>query len=106
MTVLPWPAHGPSARNLTDADWRLFTSLLRFDAVYFSLFKCNRQRIADYPNLNRYLHALLRVPGVAGTVNVRYYVMGYYSNTSVNPTGIIPRGTPVDFAAVPQRSAA
>jgi glutathionyl-hydroquinone reductase len=52
------------------------------------------------------LHALLRVPGVAGTVNVRYYVMGYYSNTSVNPTGIIPRGTPVNFAAVPQRTAA
>ena len=92
--------------RITEADWRLLPTLLRFDAVYFSLFKCNRQRIADYPNLNRYMHALLRVPGVAGTVNVRYYVMGYYSNTSVNPTGIIPRGTPVDFAAVPQRSAA
>ena len=92
--------------RITEADWRLLPTLLRFDAVYFSLFKCNRQRIADYPNLNRYLHALLRVPGVAGTVNVRYYVMGYYSNTSVNPTGIIPRGTPVDFAAVPQRTAA
>ena len=84
--------------RITEADWRLLATLLRFDAVYFSLFKCNRQRIADYPNLDRYMHALLRVPGVAGTVNVRYYILGYYSNTSVNPTGIIPKGTPVDYA--------
>jgi glutathionyl-hydroquinone reductase len=52
------------------------------------------------------MHTLLRVPGVAGTVNARYYVLGYYSNPSVNPTGVIPRGTPVDFALTPQRSAA
>ena len=92
--------------RITEADWRLFPTLLRFDAVYFSLFKCNRQRIADYPNLNRYLHMLLRVPGVADTVNARYYVLGYYSNTSVNPTGIIPRGPPVDFAHATRRTAA
>jgi putative glutathione S-transferase len=92
--------------RLTEADWRLFPTLLRFDAVYFSLFKCNRQRIADYPNLNRYMHMLLAVPGVAETVNARYYVLGYYSNPSVNPTGIIPRGTPVDFAPIRHRPAA
>jgi putative glutathione S-transferase len=92
--------------RVTEADWRLLPTLLRFDAVYFSLFKCNRQRIADFPNLNRYMHMLLGVPGIAGTVNARYYVLGYYSNTNVNPTGIIPRGTPVDFAPAVRRSAA
>ena len=81
-------------------------TLLRFDAVYFSLFKCNRQRIADFPNLNATCTCCWRVPGVAGTVNARYYVLGYYSNTNVNPTGIIPRGTPVDFAPAVRRSAA
>jgi putative glutathione S-transferase len=92
--------------QITEADWRLLPTLLRFDAVYFSLFKCNKKRIADYPALSRYLHMLLAVPGVAGTVNARYYVLGYYSNTNVNPTGIIPRGTPVDFAPPAKRSAA
>jgi putative glutathione S-transferase len=87
------------ADQLTEADWRLFPTLLRFDVVYFSLFKCNKKRIADYPALHRYMHMLLKVPGVAATVNPRYYVLGYYSNTGVNPTGIIPRGTPVDYAA-------
>ena len=92
--------------RITEADWRLLPTLLRFDVVYFSLFKCNRQRIADFPNLNRYMHMLLGIPGVAGTVNARYYVLGYYSNTNVNPTGIIPRGTPVDFAQAERRTAA
>ncbi|HEY4774914.1 MAG TPA: glutathione S-transferase family protein [Xanthobacteraceae bacterium] len=92
--------------RITEADWRLFPTLLRFDLVYFSLFKCNKKRIADYPSLSRYMHALLQVPGIAATVTPRYYVIGYYSNTSVNPTGIIPRGTPVDFAAPQDRPAA
>ncbi|MGZ5804492.1 MAG: glutathione S-transferase family protein [Xanthobacteraceae bacterium] len=94
------------AGQITEADWRLFPTLLRFDVVYFSLFKCNKKRIADYPALSRYMHMLLAVPGVAPTVNARYYVLGYYSNTNVNPTGIIPRGTPVDFAPPEKRSAA
>jgi putative glutathione S-transferase len=91
--------------RITEADWRLLPTLLRFDVAYFSLFKCNRKRIADYPALTRYLHMLLAVPGVASTVNPRYYVIGYYSNTNVNPTGIIPRGTPAEYA-VPQRQSA
>jgi putative glutathione S-transferase len=102
LTDQPWLVGG----QVTEADWRLFPTLLRFDVVYFSLFKCNKKRIADYPALSRYMHRLLAVAGVAPTVNARYYVLGYYSNTNVNPTGIIPRGTPVDFAPPEKRSAA
>jgi putative glutathione S-transferase len=83
--------------QITEADWRLFPTLARFDVAYFSLFKCNRNRIADFPNLLNYMRELYAMPGVAETVKPRYYVMGYYSITRVNPTGIIPKGTPVDF---------
>jgi glutathionyl-hydroquinone reductase len=83
--------------QITEADWRLFPTLVRFDVAYFSLFKCNRNRIADFPNLLNYVRELYAVPGVAETVKPRYYVMGYYSIARVNPTGIIPKGTPVDF---------
>jgi putative glutathione S-transferase len=83
--------------QITEADWRLFPTLARFDVAYFSLFKCNRNRIADFPNLLNYMRELYALPGVAETVKPRYYVMGYYSITRVNPTGIIPKGTPVDF---------
>jgi putative glutathione S-transferase len=83
--------------QITEADWRLFPTLVRFDVAYFSLFKCNRNRIADFPNLLNYVRELYALPGVAETVKPRYYVMGYYSITRVNPTGIIPKGTPVDF---------
>ena len=81
----------------TEADWRLFPTLVRFDVAYFSLFKCNRQRIADYPNLSNYMRELYQVPGIAPTVTPRYYVLNYYSIAKVNPTMIIPKGTPVDF---------
>jgi len=83
--------------QITEADWRLFPTLVRFDVAYFSLFKCNRQRIADYPNLLNYMRELYHVPGIAETVKARYYVINYYSITRVNPTGIIPKGTPVDY---------
>jgi glutathionyl-hydroquinone reductase len=83
--------------QITEADWRLFPTLVRFDVAYFSLFKCNRNRIADFPNLLNYVRELYAIPGIAETVKPRYYVMGYYSITRVNPTGIIPKGTPVDF---------
>ena len=83
--------------QITEADWRLFPTLVRFDVAYFSLFKCNRNRIADYPNLLNYMRDLYAVPGIAETVKPRYYVMGYYSITRINPTGIIPKGTPVDY---------
>jgi putative glutathione S-transferase len=83
--------------QITEADWRLFPTLVRFDVAYFSLFKCNRQRIADYPNLLNYMRELYRVPGVAGTTFPRHYVINYWSIRKLNPTGIIPKGTPVDF---------
>jgi len=85
-------------RQITEADWRLFPTLVRFDVAYFSLFKCNRRRIADYPNLSNYMRELYQVPGVAATVTPRYYVINYWSIKRVNPTGIIPKGTPVDLA--------
>ena len=84
-------------RQITEADWRLFPTLVRFDVAYFSLFKANRQRIADYPNLLNYMRELYAVPGVAATVKPRHYVINYFSIRKVNPTGIIPKGTPVDY---------
>jgi putative glutathione S-transferase len=83
--------------QITEADWRLFPTLVRFDVAYFSAFKCNRQRIADFPNLSNYMRELYQVPGVAETVKPRYYVINYYSIPKVNPNMIIPKGTPVDF---------
>src|SRR5262249_17320601 len=72
-------------RTITEADWRLFPTLVRFDVAYFSLFKCNKQRIADYPNLANYMRELYRVPGIAATVKPRYYVIGYWSIRKLNP---------------------
>jgi len=90
--------------RITEADWRLFPTLLRFDVAYFSLFKCNRQRIADYSNLSNYMRELYAAPGVAATVKPRYYVIGYYSIRKLNPTGIIPNGTPIDLSAPHDRA--
>jgi len=84
----------------TEADWRLFPTLVRFDVAYFSAFKCNRQRIQDFPNLWRYTKDLYSTPGIAATVKARLYVQNYYSLRRVNPSGIIPRGVPVDFGSV------
>jgi len=83
--------------QITEADWRLFPTLVRFDVAYFSIFKCNKKRIQDYPNLWNYTRELYQVPGIAATVKPRQYVIGYYSIAKVNPTGVIPKGTPVDF---------
>jgi putative glutathione S-transferase len=90
--------------QITEADWRLFPTLVRFDVAYFSLFKCNRQRIADYPNLLNYMRELYQVPGVAATVKPRHYVINYWSIRKVNPTGIIPKGTPVDYEQAHDRA--
>ena len=84
--------------QITEADWRLFPTLVRFDVAYFSLFRCNKKRIADYPNLANYMRELYCVPGVAATVKPRYYVINYWSIKRLNPAGIIPKGTPVDFS--------
>jgi glutathionyl-hydroquinone reductase len=84
--------------QITEADWRLFTTLVRFDAVYYSHFKCNVRRIIDYPNLSNYLRDLYQVPGVAETVNLDHIKRHYYgSHRNVNPTGIVPIGPHLDF---------
>ena len=79
--------------HLTEADWRLFTTLVRFDAVYYGHFKCNRRRIADYPNLSGYLRDLFQMPGVKETVNFEHIKEHYYySHATINPTRIVPLG--------------
>ena len=77
--------------RLTEADWRLFTTLVRFDPVYHLHFKCNRRRIIDYPALSGYLRELYQMPGIAETVNMDHIVRHYhYSHDSINPHRIIP----------------
>jgi putative glutathione S-transferase len=89
-----------TGRHLTEADWRLFTTLVRFDTVYYSHFKCNLRRIADYPNLWNYTRDLYQVPGVAETVSIDHIKRHYYgSQHQVNPTGIVPIGPQIDFTA-------
>jgi putative glutathione S-transferase len=86
--------------EITEADWRLFTTLVRFDAVYYGHFKCNLRRIVDYPNLSNYLRDLYQQPGIAGTVNMDHIKRHYYgSQRNVNPTGIVPLGPRLDFLA-------
>jgi len=84
--------------QITEADWRLFVTLIRFDAVYVGHFKCNLRRISDYPNLSNYVRELYQWPGVAKTVNMQHIKRHYYmSHTDINPTSIIPKGPAVDF---------
>ncbi|QND47802.1 glutathione S-transferase family protein [Rhizobium lusitanum] len=84
--------------QLTEADWRLFTTLVRFDAVYVGHFKCNIRRIEDYRNLSGYLRDLYQVPGVAETTNLAHIKDHYYrSHKTINPTGIVPVGPDLDF---------
>jgi putative glutathione S-transferase len=84
--------------QITEADWRLFPTLVRFDAVYYSHFKCNLRRIVDYPNLWGYTRDLYQRPGVAGTVELDEIKRHYYgTHRSINPTGIVPLGPAIDF---------
>lgn len=84
--------------TVTEADWRLFTTLVRFDAVYVGHFKCNIRRIVDYPNLWGYLRDLYQVPGIAETVSIEHIKAHYYtSHANINPTRIIPVGPLLDF---------
>lgn len=84
--------------KITEADWRLFTTLIRFDAVYFSHFKCNRTRITDMPNLWGYLRDLYQQPCIAETVDFEQIKQHYYySHPSINPTRIVPKGPALDF---------
>jgi putative glutathione S-transferase len=83
----------------TEADWRLFTTLVRFDPVYFSHFKCNLKRIVDYPNLSGYVRDLYQQPGIAATVNLQHIKRHYYeSHESINPRRIVPRGPLLDYS--------
>jgi len=88
-----------------ETDWRLFVTLVRFDAVYVGHFKCNLRRISDYPNLSGYLRDLYQIPGVAPTVNMdhikRHY---YYTHDDINPTRIVPIGPQLDFTSPPNRA--
>lgn len=81
-----------SGNRLTEADIRLFVTLVRFDVAYYGLFKCNLKRIADYPVLSDYLVRILAIPGVRETVNIDHIKSGYYSIKALNPTGVVPLG--------------
>ncbi len=90
--------------SITEADWRLFTTLIRFDVVYVGHFKCNRNRISDMPNLWAYLRDLYQQPCIRETVNFEHIKQHYYySHESINPTRIVPKGPQLDFLAVHDR---
>lgn len=82
----------------TEADWRFFTTLVRFDAVYYSHFKCNIRRLVDYPQIWSYTRELYQIPGVAETVNMDHIKKHYYlTHKKLNPSGILPIGPKLDF---------
>jgi putative glutathione S-transferase len=84
---------------VTEADWRFFTTLIRFDAVYVGHFKCNLRRIDDYHNISNYLRELYQMPGIPDTVDIQQYKRHYYrSHQNINPTGIVPVGPALDFS--------
>lgn len=90
--------------RITEADWRLFPTLVRFDPVYVGHFKCNLKRLIDYPNLWAYTRDLYQQPGVAETVNMDHIKTHYHaSHTSINPTGIVPLGPELDYMAPHKR---
>ncbi len=91
--------------TITEADWRLFTTLVRFDPVYVGHFKCNVKRIVDYANLSGYVRDLYQQPGVKDTVNMQHIKNHYYaSHESINPSRVIPAGPAIDFMAAHDRS--
>lgn len=86
--------------NITEADWRLFTTLIRFDSVYFAHFKCNLRSIESYPNLSNYVKDLYQYPGVAETVNFEHIKTHYYySHDMINPTRVVPLGPEINYLA-------
>ncbi len=83
----------------TEADWRLFPTLARFDVAYYGAFKCNLRRLIDYPNLWPYARELYQWPGIADTVDLEIYKRGYFSPSALrNPHGIVPKGPAIDFS--------
>jgi len=90
----------------TEADWRLFTTLVRFDPVYVGHFKCNQRRLVDYPNLWAYTRDLYQTPGVAETVDLDHIKRHYYvTHRKINPTGVVPRGPVIDYTEPHDRGA-
>ena len=90
--------------SITEADWRLFTTLIRFDPVYVGHFKCNLRRIIDYPNLSNYLLDLYQQPGIAETVNMQHIKEHYYgSHETINPSRVVPMGPDIDFTQTHNR---
>ncbi len=83
--------------TITEADWRLFPTLVRFDAVYHTLFKCNARRLVDYPNLWAYTRELYQWPGIAATVDLEHIKLGYWRSGERNPNGIVPKGPELDL---------
>ena len=85
--------------KITEADWRLFTTLVRFDSVYVGHFKCNISRIVDYPNLSAYLSDLYQYPGISETVNMKHIKKHYYaSHEKINPSKIVPTGPNIELS--------
>ena len=84
--------------RFTEADIRLFVTLIRFDAAYHGLFKCNLRRLADYSALSTYLLRVYNLPGIADTVSIDHIKRGYYSIRAINPQGIVPLGPELDWA--------
>lgn len=90
--------------SLTEADWRLFTTVLRFDPVYYGHFKCNLKRLVDFPGLWGFTRELYQYPGIAATVDMSHIKQHYYrSHTQINPTGVVPLGPIMDFSVPHQR---
>ena len=86
--------------RITEADWRAFTTLVRFDPVYVGHFKCNIRRLADYPNLWAFTRELYQIPGVAETVSLEHIKRHYYgSHKTINPSGVVPLGPDINFTA-------
>jgi putative glutathione S-transferase len=95
-----------TGERITEADWRLFPTLVRFDPVYYNHFKTNKRRLIDYPNLWAYTRELFQMPGIAETVNMDHIKYHYFaSHRSINPTGIVPRGPEIDFMQPHRRDA-
>jgi len=91
-------------KQITEADWRLFPTLIRFDAVYVGHFKCNLRRIEDYPNIANYVRELYQLPGIAQTVNFEHIKGHYYmSHKTINPTGVVPLGPQLDYTQAHDR---
>jgi putative glutathione S-transferase len=89
----------------TEPDWRLFTTLVRFDAAYHGHFKCNRNRLVDFPALWDYTRALYQVPGIAETVRLDEIKKHYYgSHHAINPAGVVPKGPAIDFTQATERA--